>query len=295
MAKGGQEIRSRIKSVAGTQQITKAMKMVSAAKLRKSESRAQASRPYSSTLTEVLSNLAGVATDVEHPFLRAIAPDVPRVMAVLFTSDKGLCGAYNSHLFHKATEFIRDQQGQGRQVRLVLAGKKGNQFFSKSRPDVVAGYYPGFTNKTTFADLRRLTNQLTGAYLNKEVSEVFLIYARYINVVKNIPTVVRLLPVEGLAPGDDGRNGHRVEYDLEPDPHELLRTLLPRYFQTVLFQASIESFTSENGARMVAMDNATNAAADMIDSLTLQYNKARQAGITLELLDIVGGSEALKG
>ncbi len=295
MAKGGKEIRTRIKSVAGTQQITKAMKMVSAAKLRKSESRAQASRPYSSTLTEVLGNLAGVALDVEHPFLRSIAPEVPRVMAVLFTSDKGLCGSFNSHLIRKTLEFIREQGRRGRQVDLVCAGKKGYQFFSKNHPEVVSFYYPGFTNKTTFADLRPITKQLTDAYLNKAAAEVFLIYARYINVVKNIPTVMRLLPVEGLAQEPGSQGGYRVDYDLEPDPEELLRTLLPRYFQTVLFQASIESFTSENGARMVAMDNATNAAADMIDSLTLQYNKARQAGITLELLDIVGGSEALKG
>jgi F-type H+-transporting ATPase subunit gamma len=294
MAKGGKEIRSRIKSVAGTQQITKAMKMVAASKLRRSESRAQASRPYSSTLNQVLGNLAGITTDIEHPYLHHIAPEVQRVMAVLFTSDKGLCGSFNSHLIRKTSEFIREQHRQGREVDLVLVGKKGYQFFSKNHPSLVAGYFPGVTNKTTFADLRPVTNQLTGAYLNKAVAEVFLIYARYVNVVKNIPTIMRLLPIETLADSGDEQR-HRADFDLEPSPEELLQALLPRYFQTALFQASIESFTSENGARMVAMDNATNAADEMIANLTLQYNKARQAGITLELLDIVGGSEALKG
>ena len=294
MPKGGRDIRRRIKSVAGTQQLTKAMKMVAAAKLRKSESRAQASRPYSATLSEVLGHLAAMPLDYEHPFLRHIAPDVLKVMAVLFTGEKGLCGAFNSNLARAALEFIKLQERQGRQVGLVLAGKKGHGYFAKRRPELIEGRYAGFTNKTTFADLKPLSNQLSAAYIGKAVCEVYLIYARYVNVVKSVPTVVRLLPIESLEDGQ-GARGHRTEYDLEPSPHELLRVLLPRYFQTVLFQAAIEGFTSESGARMVAMDNATRAAGEMIDNLTLQYNKARQAGITLELLDIVGGSEALKG
>lgn len=293
MPKGGKEIRRRIRSVRNTQQITKAMKMVAAARLRKSEGRASASRPYTQTLQQVMRQLAEVASEVEHPFLDHIAPEVPRVLLVLFTGDKGLCGSFNSNLIRRAEQFIRDQQAQGRAVDLICAGKKGYMYFrGTSAP--LKGYYPGFTHKTTFAELHPLTTQLSDDYLKKEVAEVYLIYARFVNVIKSIPTVVRLLPVERIEQ-QDAKGGFRQDFTLEPSPEELLRLLLPRYFQTLLFQAAIENFTSENGARMVAMENATTAAGDMIDALTLQYNKARQQGITLELLDIVGGAEALKG
>ncbi len=294
MSKGGKEIRRRIRSVKSTQQITKAMKMVAAARLRKAEGRTEASRPYTDTLREVMGRLGAVAAEVDHPYLRHIAPDEPRVYLLLLTSDKGLCGAFNSHLLRRAESFIAEQRERGRSVGVICAGKQGADWARKTGQDVVERY-PSFTDQTTFADLSAVMQQLSQAYLSREVSEVHLIYARFVNVVKNIPTVVRLLPIEDLPAGEEQEHEYRQEYMLEPSPEELLASLLPSYFRTVLFQAAIENFTSENGARMVAMDNATNAAADMIDELTLQYNKARQAGITLELLDIVGGAEALKG
>ena len=293
MPKGGKDIRRRIRSVRNTQQITKAMKMVAAARLRKSEGRASASRPYTHTLRQVMQHLAEVASEVEHPFLAHIAPEVPRVLLVLFTGDKGLCGSFNANLIRRAELFIRQQHERGCEVDLICAGKKGYMYF-RGGASPLKGYYPGFTHKTTFAELKPLTAQLSDDYLKKEVSEVYVIYARFVNVVKNIPTLVRLLPVERIERDADS-HGFRQDFTLEPSPEELLTLLLPRYFQTVLFQAAIENFTSENGARMVAMENATTAAGEMIDALTLQYNKARQQGITLELLDIVGGAEALKG
>jgi F-type H+-transporting ATPase subunit gamma len=294
MPKGGKDIRRRIRSVSSTQQITKAMKMVAASKLKRSQSRTEASRPYSDTVCEVLSRISALGAELEHPYLRHIAPEIGNVLAVLFTGDKGLCGAFNSHLIRRTEHFIAEQRQMGRDVTLILAGKKGNAYF-KRRAAQIAGFHLGFTNKTTYADLRPLTEQLTSAYLAKQVSEVYLIYGRFVNVMKSAPTVLRLLPIEALEAEAGKPGARRVEYDLEPSPEELLRTLLPRYFQTILFQAAIENFTSENGARMVAMDNATTAAGEMIDALTLQYNKARQAAITFELLDIVGGAEALKG
>lgn len=294
MAKGGKEIRGRIRSVRNTQQITKAMKMIAAARLRKSEGRTSASRPYTKTLREVMQHLAEVAGEFEHPFLSHIAAEVPRVLCVLFSGDKGLCGSFNANLIRRCEQFIREQQAQGREVDLVCVGKKGHGYFRKGAV-TLAGYYPSFTHSTTFAELKPLTQQLTEAYLGQSVSEVYLIYARFINVVRNLPTVIRLLPVERIEEASPAARGFRQDFALEPDPEELLQLLLPRYFQTVLFQAAIENFTSENGARMVAMENATTAAGEMIDALTLQYNKARQQGITLELLDIVGGAEALKG
>lgn len=293
MAKGSKEIRGRIRSVKNTQQITKAMKMVAAARLRKSEGRSLASRPYTDTLKTVMGQLTGAGADSEHPFLKHIAPDVKRVMLVLFTGDKGLAGSFNANLIKRAEQFIRDQQALGNTVQLVCVGKKGWQYFSR-RQYPTEGYHPSFTDKSSFSDLRPLIDQLTNAYTTTSVSEVYLIYARFVNVVKNIPTVIRLLPIEAPA-AEEQTGAGQTEYELEPSPAELLEALLPRYFQTVLFQAAIENFTSENGARMVAMENATKAAGDMIQDLTLQYNKARQSGITLELLDIVGGAEALKG
>jgi F-type H+-transporting ATPase subunit gamma len=294
VAKGGKDILRRIKSVKNTQQITKAMKMVAAARLRKSESRAQASRPYTDTLRKVMSSLSGLTGDSSHPYLTHINPDVPRVMVVLFTSDKGLAGAFNQNLLRKTEDFIREQKALGREVELVTVGRKGYQYF-KRRGWNVGELIPSFTNASTFADMHSLTSRMTDAYLGGEVSEVYLVFARYISVSRSIPSAIRLLPIEAPAELTGEGTANTEEYELEPSPEALLDALLPRYFQAVLFQASIENFTAENASRMVAMENATKAAGDMIKALTLQYNKARQAGITLELLDIVGGAEALKG
>jgi F-type H+-transporting ATPase subunit gamma len=296
MPKSGKEIRRRIRSVKNTQQITKAMKMVASARLRKSQNRTEASRPYAETLQSVMRRLSGEASDVEHPFLNHIAPDVPRVGLILMTSDKGLCGSFNSNLTRRAGEFIRSQREAGNEVELVAVGKKGRTW-ARSMGYEMRLEAPAFSDKSTYADISAVTNVLTDLYLHHQVSEVYLVFARFINVAKNEPTVVRLLPIETLAGGaeEPEEHGYEQEYILEPSPEELLASLLPSYFRTVLFQAALENYTSENGARMVAMDNATSAAGDMIEELTLQYNKARQAGITLELLDIVGGAEALKG
>ncbi|MDQ3023626.1 MAG: ATP synthase F1 subunit gamma [bacterium] len=298
MAKGGKDILRRIKSVKNTQQITKAMKMVAAARLRKSESRAQASRPYTDTLRKVMSSLSGLTGDSSHPYLSHINPDVRRVMLVLFSADKGLAGAFNVNLFRKAEEFMREQKTLGNEVELVTVGRKAFQYFRRRGWDK-SELIPSFTNSTTYAEMSALTDRITYEYLGGSVSEVYLVYARYINVARNIPTAIRLLPIEAPAEKSTGEDAHATgineEYELEPSPEALLELLLPRYFQTVLFQASIENFTAENASRMVAMENATKAAGDMIKDLTLQYNKARQSGITLELLDIVGGAEALKG
>lgn len=297
MAKGGKEIRTRIRSVKSTQQITKAMKMVAAARLRKSEGRTQASRPYTDTLREVMGRLGAEAGEIDHPFLKHIAPDAPEVLLVLMTSDKGLCGSFNTNILRAAAAFYSEQKAKGRKVRLICAGKKGADW-ARIEGHEITERHPSYTDKTTFADLSTVTKAVESAYLKMEVAEVYLIYARFVNVVKNIPTLVRMLPIESL-PGDEAgeadKGGYRHEHALEPDPEELLRLLLPSFFRALLFQAALENFTSENGSRMVAMDNATSAAGDMIDELTLQYNKARQAGITLELLDIVGGAEALEG
>ena len=292
MAKGGKEIRTRIKSVRNTQQLTKAMKMVAASRLRKSEGRTEASRPYASTLEAMMRDLAAVAGEVDHPFLSHIAPDVPRVLLLHITSDRGLCGSYNANLNKALSKFVAEQRADGRETELLCAGKKGYKF-AEAEGFNVKERFPGFTDKTSFADIKHVTNLMTQAYLSQEVSEVYVLYARFINVMRSEPVALRLLPVAAL-PGADGA-GPSGDFILEPSPEELLMQLLPRYFETVLYQAALESFTSENGARMVAMDNATSAAGDMIDDLTLQYNKARQAGITLELLDIIGGAEALKG
>jgi F-type H+-transporting ATPase subunit gamma len=242
----------------------------------------------------MMARLSGASADVDHPYLRHIAPDVPRVMLALFTSDKGLCGSFNTNLLKKAEEFIREQRALGREVVLVTVGRKGQQHFRR-RGIEPSAHFASFTNKSSYADLRPLGTLLANAYTGQSVSEVYMIYARFLSVARNVPGTARLLPVETPKETPAAQTDFRQEFTLEPSPEELLVALLPRYFQTVLFQAAIENFTSENGARMVAMENATKAAGDMIKALTLEYNKARQSGITLELLDIVGGAEALKG
>jgi F-type H+-transporting ATPase subunit gamma len=299
MPKGGKEIRRRIRSVRNTQQITKAMKMVAAARLRKSEGRTQASRPYSDTLQEVMRRLGTEAEELEHAYLNHLDRGMPRVLLLLMTSDRGLCGAFNTNILRRARRFSQEMQAPndlypgGRQVELVCAGKKG-AVWARGHGLKIAAQYPSFTHQTTYADLAEVTQLLTGSYLAREVSEVYLIYARFLNVMRSAPTVVRLLPIEKLPQSDERDNGYHHEYLLEPSPQELLAKLMPSYFRALLFQAALENFTSENGARMVAMDKATSAAGEMIDKLTLEYNKARQAAITLELLDIVGGAEAIQ-
>jgi len=263
------------------------MKMVSAAKLKKAEGRIEAARPYFNGLESLRSYVAGYAKEMTHPFLEQTAAPSGKILLLLITSDKGLCGSFNANLIRKAEAFRR--QHDDKEVVLVTLGRKGHDYFSR-RGLPVLGRFPNFTREATFSDLHSLFDVVLSSYLKGAVESVWMIYAQFINPMKNVPTQRQILPIafdptEGEAPGD---------LILEPAGEALLEVLLPRLFKMGVFHAVLESYVSENGARMIAMENATSAAADMIDSLTLEYNKARQAAITKELLDIVGGAEAMK-
>lgn len=301
VAKGEKTIRRRIKSVKSTQQITRAMKMVSSAKLKKSQTATEAGHPYIDSMVRIIDHLVRALPDYEHPFL--VHPDLPEkenpnILLVLLTSDKGLCGSFNSNLARKAENFISEIPGRG--VHLMTIGKYGARYFKRQ------GYplddeLPAYDFGVHYYDLAGLSQRIESVFLSGKFAEIWLLYSRFVNPVRQTPTLLKLLPVEheGLVAGltEKERRLSAEEEDLifSPDKQQVLGAILPRFVRYSLFNAVRESYTSENAARMMAMDNATKNAGEMIDNLTLAYNKARQQAITLELLDIVGGSEGLKG
>jgi F-type H+-transporting ATPase subunit gamma len=280
-------IRKRISSVRNTQQITKAMKMVSAAKLRRAQEAVVASRPYAEKLGELLANVAGVLPGDAHPLLRR-PPENPRTVLVILTADRGLCGAFNSALLRQAEAYLR--QAAGREVTLVTVGRKGGEYF-KRRPVTIAERRLQ-SESTPLAQARALAASLSARFVAGEIDRVDILYSRFRSALSQIPTVETILPVTVERKDEEAAP---VEYLVEPDPATLLARLLPQSVEARIYHAILESLASEHGARMTAMDSATSNASDMIFRLTLEMNRARQAAITKELMEIVGGAEALKG
>ena len=301
MAKGEKTIRRRIKSVKSTQQITRAMKMVSSAKLKKSQSATEAGHPYIDSMVRIIDHLVRALPDYEHPFLtRADLPEreSPDILLVLLTSDKGLCGSFNSNLARKAEYFI--SENHERSIHLMTIGKYGARYFKRQ------GYsleeeLPAYDFGVHYYDLVSLSQNIEDSFLSGKFAEIWLLYSRFVNPVRQTPTIMKLLPVEheglvaGLTEKDRRLSAEEEDLIFSPDEQQVLSAMLPRFVRYSLYNAVRENYTSENAARMMAMDNATKNAGEMIDNLTLAYNKARQQAITLELLDIVGGSEGLKG
>ncbi len=285
---GTREYKRRIRSVQNTQQITKAMKMVSAAKLRRAQEAAEASRPYTETLQGTLARLAAVAYDVKHPLLEN-REEIRKIGYVVITADRGLCGGYNSNLIRAANSAI-EEDSRKLENGMIAVGRKARDFYRKR-----AGLDAEFINlgdKISYADAREIGQYVINAYENKEIDEVYVVYAKFVNVLRQVPTVVKLLPIE-TPPAEQTVGEHVIDYIYEPSAEEILLSLLPRYVGSLIYNAMLESKASEHGARMTAMGNATENAGEIIDSLTLAMNKARQAAITDEILDIVGGAEAL--
>ena len=281
-------IRKRISSVKSTQQITKAMKMVAAAKLRRAQEAAQEARPYADKLSDMLQTVASrVAADSGHPLL-AERPTERRIDLLIVTSDRGLCGGYNAQLIRKAEQFIAEHAGT--QVRVTAVGNKGYMYFRR-RPVGVAEQHIQMPAGPGLALALELSARVARDYIAEETDGVYLLYSRFRSALSQVPTVERLLPVP---PKTDG-GGDTLDYIYEPDEATLLDRLLRQYITTLILRAFLESIASEQGARMTAMDSATANARDMIDRLTLAMNRARQAAITTELMEIVSGAEALKG
>ena len=284
------DIRRRIRSVESTQKITRAMKLVAAAKLRRAQERILAARPYAGKMAELLGNLVsatGVGDEAPHPLLVQRAG--PRRQVVIITADRGLAGAFNSNIVRRALDFIR--QSNAPDVTLVVVGKKGRDFFRR-RGFAIKREMLGFWDRLAYSHAVELADFLVQQYLSAEVDEVHLVYNEFRSVAVQRPVREQLLPIPRAEAGE-GRLAP-VDYIYEPAPDAILGDLLPRHVRTQVFRALMESLAGEYGARMTAMEAATKNAKEMIEVLTIQYNKARQERITKELLDIVGGAEALK-
>lgn len=282
-------IRKRISSVRNTQQITKAMKMVSAAKLRRAQESAIQARPYAEKMTELLKNLSTRVSREAHPLMTA--REEKKVHLVLFTSDRGLCGGYNANLIRTADAFIR-QHSVDWEIELTLVGRKGADYFRRRRANI-ADRYTDILYKAPDELAVEIAVKLIERFINGASDAVYIIYSRFRSALSQVPTLEKLLPVS-LTETGGAETEQATEYLYEPGVQQLLASLLPRITEVALQRALLEATASEHGARMTAMESATGNAAKMIGSLTLQMNRARQASITRELMEIVGTAEALK-
>jgi F-type H+-transporting ATPase subunit gamma len=283
------DIRRRIRSVESTQKITRAMKLVAAAKLRRAQERILSARPYAMKMAELLSSLVSRAEGEAHPLL--VRRPAARKRLVIITADKGLCGAFNSNILRASLAFLREQGETN--VTLVVVGKKARDFYRR-RPWEVKSEMLGFFDRLAYSHAQELAGGLMQEYLGGEVDEVHLMYNEFRSVAVQRVRREQLLPIEsGAAPEGEG-TGTGGDYIYEPSPEAILAALLPRHVTTQVYRALMESVAGEYGARMTAMEAATKNAKEMIGVLTIQYNKARQERITKELLDIVGGAEALR-
>ncbi len=282
------QIRQRIRSAKNIQQITRAMKLVAAARLTRAKNRVEEARPYSEKMREFILSIGGAGELPNHPLLER--RPIKKVALVLITADRGLAGSYNTNLLKAAQNWLKVQTEP---TVMVAVGKKGNQFFGKRGVEIVHSV----TVPTVGAgveDATALTNYLADNFVNKEFDAVYICYSKFFSPIRQEPRVVQLLPIEPPQSNDSETTAGK-EYDFEPAPDELLALLLPKYLLTVTFQAMLESSASEHGSRMTAMSNATDNAGKMIGELTLTANRVRQAQITTQILEIVGGAEALNG
>ncbi|MDH7486479.1 MAG: ATP synthase F1 subunit gamma [Anaerolineae bacterium] len=293
------ELRRRIRSVKNISQVTKAMQMVAASKMRRAQERALATRPYSERAWHVLTNLASQREETEelHPLLRRPA-QIRTIGMILITGDRGLCGGYNHNVIQAAIESMAESKVP---VKLITVGRKGREAMLRLGRDIVAEF-PGLPDQPSVTDVIPLARLVVDGFRQGTFDLVRLAYTDFINTLVQKPVVRRLLPVligaveeEAMYEYIPGYEPEAVaEYIYEPDPHTILDTVVPRFIELRLYQAVLESVASEHSARMVSMQNATNNALELIDELTLTYNRARQQDITSEMLDIAGGAEALR-
>ena len=280
------DIRRRIRVVKNIQQITNAMKMVAAARLRRAQARAESARPYADKMYSMLESLSRAANEVEHPLLE-VRPE-ENIAVIIIGAERGLAGSYNVNIMRAAAELLRGREPSS--VRVLVFGRRAGTFMRR-RPYPIEMTYGLPASNIQFADVREAAVRIRELFAAKEVDAVYLVYAKFINAATQKPTLLKLLPIQRPS-GED--LGAATEYIFEPGASHLFVRLLPRYVDTQIFRAAVEAVASEHSARMTAMTSATTNAGEVIDDLTLSYNKARQAAITKELLEIVGGAEALK-
>jgi F-type H+-transporting ATPase subunit gamma len=283
------DIVRRIDSIRNTQKITKAMQVVAATRLKRAQAAVQATRPYSEKMLEVLQTAAERATEYKHPFL--VRREGKRAVMILVTTDKGLCGAINVNNIRAATRYMNEHHTEGQ--RYVTIGRKGRDVLLRYRREVIAEV-SGVSDRPTVVEVLPAITVALEEYTRGNTDAVVLCYSKWISTMKQEPEIRVLIPAEIPAREAGKGDGPRADYIYEPDPESVLDGLLPRYVETQVFQAVLENKASEYSAKMIAMQNATDAAGDLIDALTLYANKVRQAGITTELMEIVSGAEAMR-
>jgi F-type H+-transporting ATPase subunit gamma len=283
------DIKRKITAVQKTRQITKAMNMVAASKFKAAQMRMENFRPYAVKFMGVLNSLALRVEAESHPLLAVREPK--RIRMICMTSDRGLCGGFNNNLIKAAERFIREKMHEGRDVSLIPIGRKGRDFFRKkakvinARTDVFSKFDMSLAVK--------ISGDVIPPFIAEEYDELYLLYNEFVNVAVHRPSVVRLFPLPSIGREEAIEPDKRLDSIYEPSEAILLEKLLPMYVHVLIFRALVETSAGENGARMAAMDNATRNCEDLIQSLTLKYNQVRQSAITAELMDIVGGTEAL--
>ena len=285
------DILRKIGAVKKTQQITRAMNMVAAAKLRSTQSRMESFDPYASKFAEVLGNLASRIDPEIHPLL-VKREDVSRAELLHFTADRGLCGSFNMNNIYLAEKWVDEQKKNGREYGMTLVGRRGRDYFRKRDYNISTSHIQLY-GQVDISFINQMTMDFIGRYMNGEIDELYMIYARFIHMAKLEPTLVKLIPIEPPQ-REETVEEKAAEYLCEPSAEDLLIELLPKHISVQIMNAFIQNEVSEHAARMAAMDNANKNCKEMVEDLTLIYNKARQAAITAELMDIVGGAEAIK-
>lgn len=286
---GAKEIRTKIASIKNTQKITRAMEMVAASKMRKTQDRMRASKPYATKIYGVVKHLARAASEYRHPFMTA--RDIKRVGVIVVTSDRGLCGGLNANLLRETIRHMRQWQHEGKEIDVCVIGKKGQAFFKRVGGHIVASV-DQLGDKPGVRDLIGAVKVMLDAFDKGEIDALHIVYNEFINTMTQKPTIKQLLPLP-VAEEDNKALGHHWDYIYEPDAKELLDALLERYIELQVYQAVVENIACEQAAKMIAMKSATDNAGDLIKEFQLAYNKARQAAITQELAEIVGGADAL--
>ena len=287
------DLRRRIRAVKSTQQITKAMKMIAASRLRRAQERVVGARPFAQRMLRVLNGLVTRVDQDAHPLLRTPEPGAGGApLLIVITADRGLCGSFNSNVIKAAGQFIATEGSEGRHIALGLIGRKGRDFFRRRGFDVRYEQVNVFA-RLKFSDAVELANTGIDAFVSGEASSVYLVYNEFKSVISQRVVVERLLPIPRLEIKDDAGAGPTVDYLYEPSPEEIFRDLIPRHVQVQVYRALLESAAAEHAARMTAMDAATRNSTEMIENLTLYMNKVRQAAITREIIEVVSGAEAL--
>ncbi|WP_010279006.1 ATP synthase F1 subunit gamma [Paenibacillus senegalensis] len=285
MAKGMREIKRSIKSTQNTKQMTKAMEMIAASRLKKTQDAALASRPYADKLKEVISNIAAGTKDIDHPMLEQ--REIKRTGYLVITSDRGMAGGYNANLLRKLVQTLNERHQSPDEYALFVMGRKGRDFLRK-RGYAIQEELVGISDSPQFADVKSIAYAAIRQYEEGGIDELYLVYSQFINAISQKPTEKRILPLQEDMSGESST----TEYEYEPNAATVLAILLPKYAETLVYSAVIEAKASEFGARMTAMGNASKNATKLISSLTLQYNRARQAAITQEISEIVAGANA---